>query len=119
MVRRIVVPLALLALLAVAFAVPATAGSRKPQHKTVGVIDFAFTPKQATVTPGSRITWKWSAQNATAHDVKLVSAPKGVKKFTSPVYTAGTSFSRVLTKAGTYRFVCTFHPNMRETIYVK
>jgi plastocyanin len=118
MVRRILAPVALVALLA-ALAVPAMAASHKPQHKTVGVIDDAFAPVKATVTPGSKITWKWSALNADTHNVKLVSAPRGVKKFTSPSYTAGVSFSKQLTKPGTYRFVCTFHVNMRETIIVK
>jgi plastocyanin len=116
--RRILAPLALVGLLA-AVVVPAQAASRKPQHKTAGVVDYAFTPARLTVTPGSKITWKWADGNSTSHDVKLVSAPKGVKKFTSPTYTAGVSFSKQLKTAGTYRFICSYHITMRETITVK
>lgn len=100
-------------------AVASAAAAKKPQKKTVGVIDDAFTPAKSSVTPGSKITWKWSAVNSNTHNVKLVSAPKGVKKFTSPSATAGISFSKQLTKPGTYRFICTFHQNMRETIVVR
>jgi plastocyanin len=71
------------------------------------------------VTPGSRITWRWADGNSNSHNVKLVSAPKGVKKFSSPTYTAGVAFSKQLKTPGTYRFICTYHVNMREAIVVK
>jgi plastocyanin len=117
--RRILAPLALVGLLAAAVAVPAQAGSRKPQHKTVGVIDYAFTPAKLKVTPGSKITWRWGDGNSASHDVKLVSAPRGVRRFTSPTFTAGVTFSKQLKTAGTYRFICSYHVNMRETIIVR
>jgi plastocyanin len=108
---------------AVIAAAPAVAGthSGKPQRKTVGVADNFYSPKKLTVNLKSRITWKWTEEAADVHDVKLVSAPKGVKKFQSEPGSAGFTYSKTLTKPGTYKFLCTFHEedNMRMTIVVR
>jgi plastocyanin len=53
------------------------------------------------------------------HDVKLRRAPKGVRKFHSDPAASDFSFSRTLTKAGTYRLVCTYHEEMTMTIKVR
>ncbi|MBB4663684.1 cupredoxin domain-containing protein [Conexibacter arvalis] len=118
MSRRLIVLLAAVALAALAVA-PAQGAKKKPRSKTVGVIDYAFTPAKMTVRPGTKIVWKWSKANSAPHDVKLAKGPKGVKKFTSPVYTASISWSRTLKVKGTYRLLCTYHANMRQTIVVK
>ena len=56
---------------------------------------------------------------ADVHDVKLISAPKGFKKFQTDPRPAGDD-SKKLTKAGIYKFICTFHEEeMRMTITVK
>jgi plastocyanin len=109
---------------AVATAAPAVAGtthSAKPQKRTVDVADNFYSPKKLTVNLKSRITWRWTDEAADVHDVKLVSAPKGVKKFQSEPGSAGFTYSKTLTKPGTYKLICTFHEedNMRMTIVVR
>jgi plastocyanin len=121
-VRRLVaIVLAGVAAIAAAPAAGAPHSTRKPQKRTVEVADNYYSPKKLTVNLKSRITWKWTDESADVHDVKLVSAPKGFKKFQSEPGSAGFSYSKTLTKPGTYRFVCTFHEedNMRMTIVVR
>jgi plastocyanin len=121
---RIATALALSGAAALA-AAPADAGvqrlKRKPQHKTVLVLDNYYSPAQLKVNFGSTIRWKWDEAAAEVHDVKLVKAPKGVKKFKSAPGGFGYVFKRRLNKAGTYRFICTFHvaDGMRMTIVVR
>jgi plastocyanin len=122
-VRRLVA--IVLAGAAVVAAAPAAAGvpdaSGKPQKRTVEVADNFYGPKKLTVNLKSRITWKWTDEAADVHDVKLVTAPKGFKKFQSEPGSAGFTYSKTLTKPGTYKFLCTFHEedNMRMTIVVR
>jgi plastocyanin len=106
-------------------AAPAVASSRsavrKPQKKKIEVADNFYNPRKLTVNLRSRITWVWSDESADVHDVKLISAPKGFKKFQTEPASAGFSYSKTLTKPGTYKFICTFHEedNMRMTIVVR
>jgi plastocyanin len=122
-VRRLVA--IVLAGAAAAAAAPASAGvpdgARKPQKRAVDVVDNYYGPKKLTVNLKSRITWKWTDEAADVHDVKLTSAPKGFKKFQTEPGSAGFTYSKTLTKPGTYRFICTFHEedNMRMTIVVR
>lgn len=119
MTRRLSALLLVPVLVAAAvFVVPAQGA--KPKSKTVGVVDYSFTPARLTVRPGTKIVWKWSAANSAPHDVQLTKGPKGVKRFTSPVATAGITYARTLTAKGTYRLLCTYHATvMRQTIVVK
>jgi plastocyanin len=122
-VRRVLVSVAAgAAVLAAAPAMAVVDGSaRRPQKRTVEVADNFYSPKKLTVNLKSRITWKWTDESADVHDVKLVSAPKGFKKFQTEPGSAGFVYSKTLTKPGTYRFLCTFHEedNMRMTIVVR
>lgn len=120
MSRRLTVLLVPVLLLAAVFALPAQGAKKKGPVKTVGVVDYAFTPARQTVRPGTKIVWKWDSANSAPHDVKLTNAPKGVRKFISPTATAGVTYARTLTVKGTYRLLCTYHATvMRETIVVK
>ncbi|HET6506669.1 MAG TPA: plastocyanin/azurin family copper-binding protein [Baekduia sp.] len=92
-----------------ALAVPALAAT-----KTVQVKDNKFVAKSITVKKGTTVKWVWKGQ--APHDVSVA---KGPAKFKSSVQTSG-SFSKKLTKAGTYTIICTIHqPDMRMTIKVK
>jgi plastocyanin len=92
-----------------ALAVPALAAT-----KTVQVKDNKFVAKSITVKKGTTVKWVWKGK--APHDVSVT---KGPAKFKSSVKTSG-SFSKKLTKAGTYSIVCTIHaPDMRMTIKVK
>jgi plastocyanin len=121
---RITIAIALTGAVALA-AAPAVAGSPRaagaPQKKKVEVVDNFYSPKKLTVNLKSRITWVWTDESADVHDVKLISGPKGFKKFQTEPGSAGFTYSKTLTKPGTYKFLCTLHEedNMRMTIVVR
>ena len=96
---------------------PASAASKK----TVKVGDNYFSPKSLTVSKGTTVTWKWPGfdEAGDVHDVKLKSAPKGVKKFQSEAASTDYSFKRKLTVPGTYKLICTLHEEMKMTIKVR
>lgn len=87
--------------------------------KTVKVADNFYSPKKLTVAKGTTIKWVWSNRNADSHDVYLNKKPKGVKRFQSAPAATFFSFKRKLKKAGTYKFLCTFHEGMTMRIEVK
>jgi plastocyanin len=100
-------------------AAPADAG-RTPR-KRVDVADNFFGPPRLTVKAGTKIVWRWTEESADVHDVKLTSAPKGVKRFHSVPATAGFVYAKTLTKPGTYKVLCTLHieDGMKMTIRVR
>jgi plastocyanin len=67
------------------------------------------------------VTWRWPDYDEAGdvHDVKLMSGPKGVKKFRSEAAATGYTFRRKLTVRGRYRIACTLHAEMRMTIRVR
>jgi plastocyanin len=97
-----------LALVAAALAVPALGAT-----KSIALRDTFFSPKSVTVSKGTTVKWVWRGK--LAHNVTVKSGPV---KFHSRTITNG-SFSKRLTKAGTYRIVCTIHPGMNLTLKVK
>jgi plastocyanin len=92
---------------------------RRVVIERIRVLEGFFSPDELTVRPGTRIVWKWSAANIEGHDVQLASGPRGVERFTSPSATTDFSFTRTLEAKGTYRLLCTYHPNMTQTIVVR
>ncbi|MCW3065698.1 MAG: blue (type 1) copper domain protein [Solirubrobacterales bacterium] len=116
--RRNLVAAAALAGTLVAAAVPAF-GASSPK-RTIEVVDDSFAPAKATIRKGTLVMFKWSDLNYQTHDVKLTSAPHGVKKYTSPAGTTGIAFRKRFSVAGTYKFVCTYHASiMTLTLRVK
>ena len=81
-----------------------------PVTKKVTVNDNYFKAKKVTVVIGTKVTWKW--KGFSAHNVTVV---KGPQKFESKTQSSGT-FSRVTTKPGTYKIVCTLHPGMEMSL---
>ena len=98
-------------------AAPATAAAPKP--KTVKIADNYYVPAKLTIKPDTKVVWRWPSEAGDVHDVKLKSAPKGVRKFHSQPAAAGYSFKRTLEKPGRYRIVCTLHEEMTMTITVR
>ena len=98
-------------------AAPATAAAPRP--KTVKIADNYYLPAKLTIRPDTKVVWRWPAEAGDVHDVKLKSAPKGVRKFHSEPASAGYSFKRTLAKPGRYRIVCTLHEEMTMTITVR
>jgi len=111
-------PVAVLALAGVArVAAPATAAAPKP--RTVKIADNYYLPAKLTVKPRTKVVWRWPSEAGDVHDVKLKSAPKGVKKFHSQPASASYTFKRTLEKPGRYKIVCTLHEEMKMTITVR
>ena len=95
----------------------AAASGSSPKRVKVG--DDYYGPTHLTVKPGTKIKWVWLADNGDSHDVKLTRAPHGVKRFHSASAATDYTFSRTLTKPGTYKIVCTLHQDMTMTIKVR
>lgn len=89
--------------------------------KRVKVEDNFFSPTKVTVNPGTTVRWTQPESATDVHDVKLTSAPKGVKKFQSDPMSQGSTYSKKLTRSGTYKILCTFHEedDMRMTVVVR
>ena len=95
-------------------------GATKGKTRKVSVNDNYYGPSKLTVHVGDTVDWHWSGDITDVHDVSVKSAPKGVKKFHSDPLAAGDDFKRKLTKAGTYKIICTFHEEeMKMTVTVK
>ena len=69
------------------------------------VKNFAFTAGNLSVPLGSTVTWTFD--DAVKHNVTVADGPEG---FSSNWLIGGASFSKTLTKAGTYTFFCELHP---------
>jgi plastocyanin len=105
---------------AAAAAAPGLALAATPKTRKVTVTDNYYGPSKLTVHAGDTVKWHWDENATDVHDVKLDSAPKGVKKFTTEPLAAGDEYKRKLTKPGRYHFICTFHEEeMSMTITVK
>jgi plastocyanin len=116
--RRLAVVIVLACAAMTVMAVPAVSGA---PHKSVRIFDYDFGPKHATVTKGTRVTWRWAKSNQAPHNVHVTKAPDGVKHFTGGGKNGrrhAKPFTRTLRKVGTYRFVCQIHPFMKMRIKV-
>ena len=107
--RKYIAAGAATAVAAGALAIPAFAAT-----KTVQVKDDKFVANRITVKRGTTVKWVWSGK--APHNVKVT---KGPAKFGSKTLVKGT-FSKRLTKKGTYTILCTIHaPGMKMTVTVK
>ena len=77
------------------------------------IMNYAFSPASVTVNAGDTVTW--TNQDAAAHTVVVSSGPE---TFSSPTLQTGQSFSFTFTKAGTYSYYCSIHPDMKASITV-
>jgi plastocyanin len=96
-----------------AIAMPALAAT-----KTVKVGDIWFISKaknHGTVSAKVGDTVKWSWTGNLPHNV---TAQKGPAKFKSKTQMKGT-YSRKLTKAGTYKLICTVHGAKAQSMVLK
>jgi plastocyanin len=76
------------------------------------VKDFMFSPMTLTVAHGTTVTWK----NADG-EPHLVVSMDGV--FRSQALDQNDSFSYKFDKPGTYKYICSIHPQMKGTITVE
>jgi plastocyanin len=112
-------PLALLvAGLAVAApALPSTAAdpvAGASATKRVNIGDLYFRSRSITVQSGDTVRWVWVGQ--APHNVTVT---RGPRKFRSRTKTDG-AYAKRLRRRGTYRYICTVHPDrMRARVVVE
>lgn len=103
--------LALAAALTLACAVPAVLAAA-PALVSVPIRSFAFMPMEVSIPVGGSVTWKnFDGEPHT------VTATDGL--FKSGALDQGDSFTFRFTKAGTYPYICSIHPQMRARVVVK
>ena len=88
-----------------------TAQAAAPAPVVVPIKSFAFS-MSVTVPVGGAVTWK----NLDGEPHTVVSAD-GL--FRSGALDQGDSFTFRFTRPGTYRYLCSIHPNMRAVVVVK
>ena len=115
--RRLVT---LLLIAAAVIAIVASAGSggggataRAAANVTITARDFFWSPDTVTIQVGDTVTW-----------TNLDSAPhtatdSGSGSLFDGVMNQGESFSYTFTQAGTFNYLCTFHPEMTGTVVVQ
>jgi plastocyanin len=79
------------------------------------VIDnFAYSPREITVAPGSRVLWL--NRDDVPHTVTSSAKPKA---FDSGALDDEESFSFIFQAPGTYEYFCALHPHMTGKVIVK
>jgi plastocyanin len=103
-------------LLALAVGVAATsAAPEKRGSKTVKVEDDFYSPTSLTVSGGTKVKFNWTGNHK--HNVVKKKGPGG--SFSSVATSAdGVQFQHKFSKSGTYKIICTIHPEMKMTVKV-
>jgi plastocyanin len=78
----------------------------------VSIRDFSFAPLSMTVPVGTTVTWK--NLDGEPHTIRAVDAT-----FRSAPLDQNDRFAFKFDRPGTYRYVCSIHPQMMGTIVVK
>ena len=90
-----------------ASAAPAPSGAQ-----TVSITNYAYGPATLTVKAGTKVTFV--NHDATAH----TATASGTPGFDTGSIMPNGRATVTLTKAGTYSYICQFHPFMKATITV-
>jgi plastocyanin len=93
---------------------PATAAvvATATDATTISIREFMFAPTAMTVPVGTTV--RWENLDGEPHTVRSVDAT-----FASNALDQNDSFAFKFDKPGTYRYVCSIHPQMVGTIVVK
>jgi len=80
-------------------------------NTNLNIVNFAFSPNTATISVNDTVTWTWvGSPHSTTSDTGV---------WDSGVFSAGHTFTREFTSAGSFPFHCTVHPFMTGTITVQ
>jgi plastocyanin len=82
------------------------------EDMTITIKNFDFMPMDITVAPGTIVVWK--NLDGEPH---VVASADGL--FRSPALDQNDSFRFTFEKPGTYRYICSIHPNMKAAITVR
>jgi len=92
----------------------ASVPARSAQTRTVRIHDIGFHPSRLVIHRRDSVRWKFVDQQV-SHNV----TSRGHARFhSSPTRLTG-SYSVRFNRRGTYRYVCTIHPNMRGSVVVR
>lgn len=92
---------------------PRAAAPAAASAKSVTISGYAYSPATLTVAVGDTVTW--TNQDTAPHNVVVTSGPE---KFTSPTLQKGQSYTFTFTKAGSYQYYCSLHPDMKASVTV-
>lgn len=81
--------------------------------KVVTIDQFRYQPETMTVEAGDVVMWK------NVDSVPHTATATDGKAFDSGSIDTGESWRFTAVRRGTYRYLCTFHPNMKATLVVK
>jgi plastocyanin len=102
-------------LLALAVGVAATSAAPEKRGSTVKVEDDFYSPTSLTVSSGTKVKFNWTGNHK--HNVVKKKGPGG--SFSSIATSAdGVQFQHKFSKSGTYKIICTIHPEMKMTVKV-
>ena len=91
---------------------PAATQAPSAPEPTISIHDFSFAPLSLTIPVGATVSWK--NLDPEPHTVRSVD-----DQFRSGALDQNDSFSFKFVKTGTYKYVCSIHPQMVGTITVK
>ena len=104
--------LAWVAILVLAFGLTVPASHGREYRRGVDIRDFAYSPRTVEIRVGDTV--RWTNRDSVAH-----SATAANGSFDTGLLSEGESGSVRFTSAGTYRYVCTPHPDMTGTVVVR
>ena len=81
---------------------------------SVTINNFSFSPNNITVKVGTTVTW--TNQDSVEHDIVADDGISDGPK--SELLAKGKSYSFTFSKAGTYTYHCSVHPDMTGTVTV-
>lgn len=90
---------------------PAAGGATAGSAVKVDIAGFKFGPQNLKVTAGTTVTW--TNADSAPHTATVVGG------FDTGTLNKGQSKAITLSKAGTYSYVCQFHPFMTGKVIVK
>jgi plastocyanin len=102
----------LLALMSAVGAAAEPSAAAAPQDSSVAIHNFMFSPMSLAVAVGTRVSWK--NFDGEPHTIRSID-----DTFRSGALDQNDTFSYTFDKPGTYRYVCSIHPQMVASIVVK
>ena len=93
------------------FGMPAIFALAAPPAPTVDITKFAFTPKEITIAPGTKITW-------TNRDEAPHTVTSNDKSFASKGLDTDDKFEHTFASEGDFTYICTVHPFMTGVVHV-
>ncbi len=84
--------------------------------KRIKISNMTFSPQSTTVTAGTTV--RWVNDDSTEHAIATEDGAGAPESFDSANIPKGAAYTLKLSKPGTYKYYCKFHPNMKGEIIV-